>query len=149
MYNWKNLPLTGLKTSNIFLCIIVTTCFHRFKNPLQVHLFLASGKIRSRLAPIVPATAHQRQNQSLDSMSWFPNPAFVFPQFLWLEIHKMDDNEETVIQYLSDLVIRIVSKFALSYQFLKSIGFKKIYWFFILFVNKVNILLPSITIYAN
>ena len=61
----------------------------------------------------------------------------------------MDDNEETVIQYLSDLVIRIVSKFALSYQFLKSIGFKKIYWFFILFVNKVNILLPSITIYAN
>lgn len=62
----------------------------------------------------------------------------------------MDDNEEIVIQYLSDLVIRIVSKFALSYQFLKSIGFlKKIIGFLFFFVNKVNILLPSITIYAN
>ena len=35
----------------------------------------------------------------------------------------MDDNEEIVIQYLRDSVIRIVSKFALSYEFLKSIGF--------------------------
>ncbi|MXQ79303.1 hypothetical protein E5288_WYG000543 [Bos mutus] len=68
--NWSSSKATPSPSTVKSLLLIGMGLFTtRCKNPLQVHLFLASGKIRSRLAPIVPATAHQRENRSLDSMS--------------------------------------------------------------------------------